>query len=167
MTGWKHERIGRLASVGVLCALALPTGLHGQQERLQLAASNQFSDGAVHVLFGADEAMDIGGGECIPGGPPCEVPVWTLLAGAYGGVAFTEDVPLSIYAHAGVERKLTDQLSLGILGFGFAQPLHGGAAVRFDALDVGALKAGYGWGEEEGVLVSVEVAWELILDLFR
>jgi len=119
------------------------------------------------VLFGADETIDIGGGECMPGGPPCEVPNWTFLAGAYGGLAVTEPVPLSLYAHLGIERKLTSDFSLGLVGFGFMQPLQGGAALRFDAMDVGALKAGYAWGEEKGALLALEVAWELVLDLFR
>ena len=163
----RRQRSRWALRLGLVALLVLPSALTGQQERVQIAGSNLFSDGAVHMLFGADEAIDIGGSECVPGGPPCEVPEWTFLAGAHGGLAVTEDIPLSIYAHLGIERKLTSELSLALLGFGFVQPLQGGAALRFDAMDVGALKAGYGWGEEEGVLIGVELAWEFILDLFR
>jgi len=154
------------AHLGLAALLTIPLPLQAQQERVQIVGSNLFSDGAVHLLFGADEAIDIGGGECVVGGPPCDVPDWTFLAGAYGGFAVTEDIPFSIYAHLGIERKLTDQLSLALLGFGFVQPLQGGPALRFDALDVGAIKAGYGWGEEQGVLIGLEVAWTLVMDLF-
>ena len=70
-------------------------------------------------------------------GTLCEVPSWTFLAGVYAGVATSG---VSGYAHFGVERELTDQLSLGALAFGFANPYQGGPALRFDGNDVGAIR---------------------------
>ena len=145
-------------------SLWIPSGAAAQaQFRVQLAGTNVF-DGEIHALFGADIGGDIGG-DCQPGGPVCEVPNWTFLLAGYAGLV-TDDTPLSAYAHIGIERKLTDQLSLGVVGFGFAHPDQGGAALRFDAMDVGAVKAGYGWGKEDGVLVALEIAWEFITDVF-
>ncbi len=155
--------------VVLAAALWVPTGAEGQAEfRVQAAGTSVFH-GDAHALFGVDYASDIGGGACEVGGSVCQVPNWTFLLGWYAGLA---TAGLSGYAQVGVERKLTDQLSLGVVGFGFANPLQGGGALRFDAFDVGAIKVGYGWGdaadgEDDGVLLAAEVALEFIRDLFR
>jgi len=156
-----------LAHLGLVATLAIPAGAEAQQTRVQVAGSNLFSSGDVHVLYGADGGTVFGGGDCVPGGAPCDVPEWGLVVGAYGGFVPTEDIPLSIYSHVGIEYMLTEDFGLALLGFGFAQPLHGGVALRLDALDVGALKAGYGWGEVDGFLIGVEVALEFLRDLGR
>lgn len=163
---WKRSVWGR--HVVLAAALWAPTGVEGQAEfRVQAAGTSVFH-GDAHALIGVDYAMDIGGA-CEVGGPACPVPNWTFLLGYYAGLA---TAGLSGYAHIGVERKLTDQLSLGVVGFGFANPLQGGGALRFDAFDVGAIKVGYGWGdaadgEDDGVLLAAEVALEFIRDLLR
>lgn len=162
-----RPRPSRLAALllAALTALASPTS--AQQTRVQVAGTDQLSS-HVHVMLGADEILPIGGGPCPPGGPVCVPPDWEVLVGAYGGFVIDE-VPLSVYAHVGLQYRLTADLGLALLGFGFMNPLQGGAALRLDALDVGALKAGYGWGggDDEGVLVGVEVAAQFLLDLFR
>jgi pimeloyl-ACP methyl ester carboxylesterase len=141
-----------------------PVAVEAQQYRVQAGGSGGFSDG--HLLFGVDLGTDIGGGDCEVGGPVCAVPRWTWLFGAYGGL-ITEPFPLTAFGHVGVERKLSDRFSLGALGFAFAYPPQWGIAGRLDALDVGALKVGHGWGDRGGFLLSVEVAWEFLRDLGR
>lgn len=157
----------RVVHVVLAVALWVPAGAEGQgQLRVQMAGTGLFR-GDAHVLFGYDRGADIGGGACRPG-TLCEVPSWTFLAGVYAGVATSG---LSGYAHLGVERKLTDQLSLGALAFGFANPYQGGPALRFDGNDVGAVKVGYGWGDpdedDDGFFLAFEVAFAFIRDLFR
>lgn len=154
--------------VHVVLALALwvPTGAEGQHQlRVQMAGTGLFR-GDAHGLIGYDTGTDIGGGDCRPR-TLCEAPSWTFVAGAYAGLATSG---LSGYAHLGVERKLTDQLSLGALAFGFANPYQGGPALRFDGEDVGAIKAGYGWGDADedadGFFLSIEIAFEFVRDVF-
>ena len=156
-----------VAEVVLALVLWVPTGVEGQDQlRMQVAGTGLFH-GDAHGLFGYDAGMDIGGGDCRPGAF-CEVPNYTFLAGAYAGVA-TSGVPG--YAHIGVERKLTDQLGLGVLAFGFANPYQGGPALRLDGQDVGAIKMGYGWGdadeEDDGFFLALEIAFEFVRDLFR
>lgn len=159
-----RKRSGWALHVVLVTALCVPTGVEGQaQWRLQAAGTNVFG-GDAHGLIGVDIGSDIGGGDCVVGAGVCEVPNWTFLFGVYAG---SGTASWSGYVHIGVERKLTADLSLGAVGFGFASPNQGGAALRFDALDVGALKVGYGWGDDDGFLLAVEVAGEFILDLFR
>jgi pimeloyl-ACP methyl ester carboxylesterase len=141
-----------------------PTVIEAQQYRVQAGGSGAFSDG--HLLLGVDLGTDIGGGDCEVGGSVCEVPGWTWLLGAYGGF-ITEPFPLTVFGHVGLERKLSDQFSLGALAFAFAYPAQWGVAGRFDAFDVGALKVGHAWGDGAGLLLSVEVAVEFLRDLAR
>ena len=157
--------------------LSVPEGVKGQDQlRIQVAGAGLFP-GDAHALIGYDGGTDIGGEDCGPG-MECEVPNWTLLAGLYAGGGTSG---LSAYAHIGVEHKLTDQLSLGGVAFGLAHPHQRGFALRFDAMDVGAIKAGYGWRDDEedddeeddedddhhGLFLSVEIAFEFIRDWFR
>ena len=168
MTGAGLGKVSlRVVHVVLAVALWVPAGVEGQgQLRVQMAGTGLF-DGDAHGLLGYDVGTDIGGGSCRPG-TLCEVPGWTFLAGVYAGVATSG---VSGYAHFGVERKLTDQLSLGALAFGFANPYQGGPALRFDGNDVGAIKVGYGWGnadeDDDGFLLALEVAFAFIRDLFR
>jgi len=146
--------------------LSMPMAASAQAEfRAQLAGSNVFP-GDLHALFGVDMGIDIGGGDCRPGGPPCEVPNWTFLLAGYAGLVTDADL-LSAYGHIGAERKLTDQMSVGAVGFILANPGQRGAALRVDAMDVAAFKVGYGWGDQDGMLVAVEIAWEFLRDLGR
>ena len=153
-----------------VASLWMPTVATAQAElRVQAAATEAFS-GAYHALVGVDVGWDFGGGDCRPGGPPCEVPNWTFLLAGYLGLV-TESHPLSVYGHIGAERKLTDQLSLGGLYFAFSNPNQRGAAARLDAYDLLAFKVGYGWGygqgSQRGMLVGVEIALEALRDLGR
>jgi pimeloyl-ACP methyl ester carboxylesterase len=153
-----------LATAIVLASLAAPSAAVGQQYRFQVGGSGALSEG--WVLIGRDAAVDIGGGECVKGEVPCTVPEWTFLAGGYvGGV--TERSPATAYGHVGLERKLSGDFGVGLLGFLFAHPFHWGTAGRFDALDVGAIKLGYGWGDRPGFLVAIEVASNFLIDLRR
>ena len=97
---------------------------------------------------------------------PCTVPEWTLLAGGHVGVV-TEGPPPTAYGHVGLERWVRGDLVVGLLGFLFAHPFHWGATGRFDALDVGAIKLGYGWGDRSGFLIVIEVASSFLGDLRR
>ena len=164
-----------VVQVVLTVVLWVPKGVEAQDQlRIQMAGAGLFP-GDAHALFGYDRGMDIGGEDCKPG-TVCEVPNWTVLAGLYAGVATSG---LSGYAHIGVEFKLTDQFSLGGLGFGLAYPRQGGFALRFDAMDVGAIKVGYGWGDadpdtdgdddedDDGLFLAVEIAFEFIRDWFR
>ena len=150
--------------LGLVTALCPPTGAEGQSQFRSQAAGTSVFDGDFHALIGVDVGVDIGGSACQPGGPACSVPNWTFLLAGYGGLG---TVGLTGYAHVGVERKLSDQLSLGVVGFGLADPAQGGGALRFEAIDAGALKAGYGWGEDDGVLLAAELAIDFLRDLFR
>jgi len=165
------KKIARfLTAAGVIAALSLgplclaPSAVQAQQYRIQAGGSGSFSE--AHLLLGVDLSTDIGGGDCEAGGPVCEAPSWTWLLGAYGGF-ITEPFPLTVFGHVGVERKLSDQFSLGLLGFAFAYPAQWGLAGRFDAIDVGALKVGHAWGDDAGLLLSAEVAVEFLRDLVR
>ena len=161
--GRPYLRTVHLILVATLC---IPAGVQGEaQLRAQVAYTNLF-DGDLHLLIGPDIGVDIGGGGCVVGGPPCSVPNWTFLFAAYAGVV-TDDTPLSAYLHTGVERKLDADLSLGVLGFWFVHPAQVGAAARLDAKDVAALKLGYGWGDRDGAMLAVEIAFAFIRDLFR
>ena len=163
ITGRRKRSVWAL-QLGLVTALCLPTGAEGQSQlRLQAAGTSVF-DGDFHGLIGVDVGVDIGGSACQPGGPVCVVPNWTFLFAGYGGLG---TAGLSGYAHIGVERKLSDQLSLGVVGFGFADPGQGGGALRFDAIDVVAIKVGYGWGNDDGVLLAAELAVEFVRDLVR
>jgi hypothetical protein len=162
-TGFRKRSVW-LLRLGLAAALCIPIGAEGQSQlRLQAAGTSVF-DGDYHALIGVDIGVDIGGGDCQPGGPVCSVPNWTFLLAGYVGAG---SAGLTGYGHIGLERKLSDQLSLGVVGFGFADPGQGGGALRFDAIDVVALKVGYGWGEDDGVLLAAELAFEFIRDLFR
>ena len=163
----KATSVATLVLFGGLCFVSAAFGrapAQAQQYRLQTAVTGTFSH--AHGLVGVDLARDLGAGACAPGGPICEAPAWTALLGLYGGVV-TGGFPLGATTHLGVERKLTPGLAFAIVGFVVANPAQGGLAARLDVQDVVALKVGRGWGEGPGLILSVEIALELLRDLGR
>ena len=58
-------------------------------------------------------------------------------------------------------------LGVGVVGFGLVHPAQSGLAGRLDVHDVGALKAGYGWGLDDGWLIAIELALGFLRDLGR
>ncbi|MDA0328153.1 MAG: hypothetical protein O2958_04000 [Gemmatimonadetes bacterium] len=159
------EKITRfLAALVVLFAGAVHGEISAQQYRVQAGGTGTFTDG--HLLFGLEGTDDLGASDCEPGGVPCEVPEWTLVISAYGGLV-TEEFPLTAFAQAGLERKVGEGLGLGLMGFALMKPRQWGLVGRLDGLDVGALKAGYSWGDEAGVVLAVEVAFAFLADLVR
>jgi pimeloyl-ACP methyl ester carboxylesterase len=148
--------------VAVVLFAVCPLLVEAQPYRVQMGGSGSFSEG--YLLVGIDHGQDIGGDDCVPGGPICIAPSWSWLLGVYAGVV-TESFPLTASGHVGIERKLSDQFSLGGQLFAFAHPAQWGVAARFDALDVGAVRAGYGWGGGGGFLLSLEVAIAFLRDV--
>ncbi len=160
------KKVARFLATAVLFQfLIVPSrGDAQQQYRAQLAASGTFSD--AHALVGVDVGHALGGGDCVPGGSVCRVSEWRWLMGAYVGLV-TQSLPVGAYLHTGVERAIHSGLGLGVLGFVLASPTQSGLAVRLDAQDVGAVRAGYGWGHSGGWLFAIEVATGFLRDLNR